>query len=65
MSTRYETAKRVTESGNAGKLEGALLDIFTAGAIVAVYEGLSERNQERFDSIPLDRFLEFIWKVAA
>jgi hypothetical protein len=67
-STRYDIAKSVVdggiydEGGKTKKLEGAILDGMTAGAIVAVYEALSPEMQAKFDSIPLDKLIDFCWK---
>jgi hypothetical protein len=56
-SKRYESAKSVVASKSAGKLEGVLLDLFSASALVKLYEALSPANQERFDSLPLGRLV--------
>ena len=63
LSTRYQTAKTVVDTRTAGTLEGQLLDTFTASAIVAAYEGLTDRNRERFDRIPLETLIGIVWKV--
>lgn len=57
MSARYATAQAVVASQSAGKLEGALLDTFTASALVRLYEALSPKNQARFDTIPLHKLV--------
>ena len=64
MSARYEAAKQATETQTAGTIEGALLDTFTASALVAVYEAMSPENQARFDSIPLDKLVAFCFQQA-
>ncbi|MDF2990283.1 MAG: hypothetical protein K0S37_797 [Microbacterium sp.] len=66
VSTRYTVAKRVVSNSTAETLEGALLDLFTASAMVAVYEAMNDANRARFDSIPLDRLASFcLSKVSA
>ena len=62
MSTRYEVCKRIVENHTAEKVEGILVDAFTASALVAIYEALSPENQERFDTPPLPRLAELAWK---
>jgi hypothetical protein len=57
MSKRYEVAKRVVESGTAEKLDGVLFDTFTSGALVKLYEALSEGARVKFDSVPLARLV--------
>lgn len=60
-SKRYETAKAVVESNQAQKIEGTTLDTTSAQALITVYEALSADNQAKFDSIPLDKLMEFVW----
>src|SRR5690606_9355306 len=60
-SKRYEVAKAVVESNQAQKIEGTTLDTTSAQALIAVYEALSADNQAKFDSIPFDKLMEFVW----
>lgn len=63
MSQRYTIAKRITETGQYGYLEGFTLDVTTAQAMVTVYEALAPHNQARFDALPLERLMRFVWKM--
>lgn len=65
VSQRYEIAKRVVANRAFGNLEGAVLDLQSANAIVLVYEALSDTNKAKFDSIPLSRLIPFIWKAVS
>lgn len=38
-----------------------MLDSFTAGAIMAVYNALNETNRPKLDTIRLPRLLDFVW----
>lgn len=61
-SQRYDIAKKVVETKTAGELPGGiLLDLFTASALVQVYEALSPENQAKFDEIPLDKLVAFVF----
>lgn len=57
MSKRYEVAKIVLESKSAGKLEGVLLDTFTASALVRLYDALSADSRAKFDAVPLSKLV--------
>lgn len=59
VSTRYTAAKTAVENKTWQMLEGALLDTFTASAMVAVYEAMNEDNRAKFDSVPLDKLASF------
>jgi hypothetical protein len=37
-------------------------DSFTASAMLAVYNALSEENKAKFDLIPLPKLVDFTWK---
>ena len=39
-----------------------MLDITTAGAMLAVYNALKPEHQAKFDNIPLGRLVDFVWK---
>lgn len=63
MSKRYEMAQTVVDTKTflkAPAFEGQMLDLFTASAMVQVYEALSPANQSRFDEIPLPRLVDFV-----
>lgn len=64
-SKRYETAKQVVETGQAGEIEGHALDSTSAKALIAGYEALTPENQARFDQVPLDQLMKIIWKNVA
>lgn len=58
-STRYAAAQRIVTNSTAEKVEGYLLDTFTASALVAVYEAMNDENRARFDSIALPKLASF------
>jgi len=68
-STRMQVVYDVLENGiyndkgKLKKLEGSALDAYTASAMKTVYEALSPAGQAKFDTIPLDRLLSFVWKA--
>ena len=41
----------------------ALMDIFTASAIVSIYEALKPENQAKYLSLPLGRLIDLTWKL--
>lgn len=59
MSARYAAAKRVVDNRTAETVEGVLLDLVTASALVAVYEAMNETNRARFDSLQFDKLAPF------
>jgi len=45
------------------KFEGSLMDAFTASAIMAVYNALSDDNKKKYESLPLDKLINVTWKL--
>jgi hypothetical protein len=65
-STRpVAAAREVLEHRSVRMVDGVLLDLFTANAVVQVADAPSERNRERLDGLPLVRAVELVWRVLA
>lgn len=43
----------------------ALLDHFTASAIVHIYENLKPENQTKYINLPLGRLLDVTWRIVS
>jgi len=43
--------------------DGMLLDLFTASALVQVYDALNETNAAKFAEMPLERAADFAWRL--
>lgn len=58
-----EQVKAVVDTRTAARIDTPLgkilLDLFTAGAIMAVYEALPPAQQVRFESLPIAKVAEF------
>lgn len=52
-STRMDQIRQVFERRQAATIDGYTLDLYTASAIVGVYDALSPANQQRCDLMPL------------
>ena len=50
---------RIVESKTAGEVEGQTIDLFTASALIQVWEGLNEKNKEKFGLLPLGALIDF------
>ena len=63
--SRIEKLRGIVENCQHAKVEGVRVDLFTASALVRVYEALSPENQARFndrDRLPLPRLVAFAWQ---
>lgn len=65
MLSRIGQLQTILANGQAAKIEGYLMDSFTASMLVSLYNALGPENQDRFDSIPLSKLVDFGWKQVA
>lgn len=53
----------IIKSKSAKKIDGVLVDMQSANAIVKVYNALSEENKKRFISLPIVKAANMAWKL--
>lgn len=63
--TRIDALRQIVTERTAAKVEGTLVDLYTASAMVAVYDALSPANQAKFGDIPLLKLAEFAYKATS
>ena len=59
---RITALRNILKGHTAGKIDGQIVDAFTAGGLVKLYDGLSEKNHAKFERLPLPKLVEFMWK---
>lgn len=62
---RIEALKRIITDKQFEMIEGVLVDMQTAHAIISVYEALNPENQEKFMSYSMETMGHKAWKVIA
>lgn len=60
--TRIAALREIVRLHSAKRIDGYLVDAFTAGALVAIYDALSPAARERFGEPSLPRLVDFTWK---
>lgn len=50
-SERIAAIRQIVNSGQYAKVDGCMIDLFSASAIINVYDALNETNQAKFSSI--------------
>lgn len=63
MSNPVDAAYRVSERCQAEKVDGVLLDLTTARAIIAVYEALSPENRAKMETLHVVKCADITWKL--
>lgn len=61
-SARADACARIVENYQYEEVEGYLMDIMTARALLAVYAALGPEARMKFDSVPLPKLVDFAWK---
>lgn len=61
--SRIGKLREIVREHSAKRIEGYLVDAFTAGMLVAVYDALSPSSREKFGIPSMPRLVDFGWKV--
>lgn len=62
---RMKQVREILTTMTAKRIDGTLVDAFTASAIVSVYDNLSEENQRKFAELNARKMSETAWKLVA
>ncbi len=62
LESRIEKLRRIVSQHQADKVDGRMVDVQTANALVLVHDALSPENQAKFDKVPLPKLVDFAWK---
>jgi len=57
-----EACRWILKEHQCLKIDGTLIDVQTANAIITVYDALNEGNQARVLFMPILQFAKFAWK---
>lgn len=60
---RINRIRAILSSKTAKKMEGVLVDTFTASAIISVYDALSPQKQIEFSSMSVRKMSAVAWKA--
>ena len=63
--TKLEYLRRIVADCTAAKIDGWLVDLFTASAIVKIYDALSEANRRKFIALPLEKMSGIAFRLLA
>ena len=55
--------RQIVSDKQRGKVEGTMVDLFSASAIVSVLDALNEMNKEKFLKLPVDRMSEIAFRM--
>jgi len=59
---RITALRNILKGHTAGKIDGQIVDAFTAGGLVKLYDQLDKKNHPKFERLPLLKLVDFMWK---
>jgi len=62
---RIAAFRRIVAEGQYAKIDGVMMDLFSASTVLAVYDALNETNREKFSSMPAPKMAVVAFKLAA
>ena len=57
-TTAFETVQSIVKDKQAKEIEGVLVDMFTASALVQAYEQVNDSNKRRIETSNLDQLID-------
>jgi hypothetical protein len=58
-----DQVRQVLDAKQHDKVDGMLLDTFSASALVQIYDALSPENKAKLEAMTLDRAMDIVWKL--
>ena len=63
LSEHLRTIGKIVKEKQYRKIEGILVDMQTANLVIQFNKKLSEKNRIKYLSMPLDKALDFSWRL--
>lgn len=60
---RIAAFRRIVAECQYAKIDGCMVDLFSASAVVRVYDALSEENKAKYSAMPAGRMAVLAFKV--
>lgn len=61
--TRIEKFRKIVADCQRAKIDGTNIDLFSASAVVKVYDALNEENRAKFASVPAPKMVAIAWRL--
>jgi len=62
-SLKIAQLRRIVDTKQFDKVEGSRCDLFTASAILVVYDGLNDIHKAQYLGLPLHTMASMAWKL--
>ncbi len=61
--TKIEKFEAIVKRGQNNKIDGVRVDLFSAGAVMAVYNALSPENRAKYEAMPVPKMVVLAFKL--
>jgi hypothetical protein len=62
---RIDRLRHIVEHKQAARVEGLLMDLFTASMLVQIHDALNKTNRAEFLALPLRKMVSVGWKLVS
>ena len=63
IRNKIKACKRIVKRHSAEEIDGILVDVQSANAIVTVYKYIGKRNKSKFIDMPIQRMSDISWRL--
>lgn len=60
---RIAACRAIVEAGQYAKIDGFMVDLFSASAIVKVYDAVNDANKAKFSALPIGKMASVAMKL--
>jgi hypothetical protein len=60
---RINAVRQIVTNSQYAKIDGIMLDLFSASAIIKVYDAINEANQIKYRSLPVYKMADIAFKL--
>lgn len=61
--SRIDAMREILKGHQHNKIEGKMVDAFSASAYVKIYDALSQPNRDKIESLPIVKAMDVVWKL--
>lgn len=60
---RINAVRQIVTDSQYAKIDGIMVDLFSASAIIRVYDAINEANQVKYRNLPVHKMAEIAFKI--
>jgi hypothetical protein len=60
---RIKAVRQIVEAKQYAKIDGIMVDLFSASAIINVYDNINEANQTKYRGLPVYKMADIAFKL--